>query len=85
MQTAPPRSAFGEVTDFLATNPTPEEILAYTLSDSLQARAEELLELHGEGQLTPEQHDEMMDLVRIDTILQLLKAKTKRRLQAASE
>lgn len=52
MQTAPRRSVFGELTDFLATNPTPQDILAYKLSD---------------------------------TIFQLRKAKTKRRLQAGAE
>jgi hypothetical protein len=45
MQNAPVRTIFGEITDFLATSPTPEEIIAYRLPDDLQNRAHQLLEL----------------------------------------
>ena len=74
------RSVFSEITDFLATNPTPEEIIAYRLPDDLQARAHELLERNGEGKLTPETRDEMFDVVRVDEMMSLLKAKMKRKL-----
>jgi hypothetical protein len=69
-----------EITDFLATNPTPEEIIAYHLPDDLQVRAHELLERNGEGKLTPEGRDEMLDFVRVDEMMSLLKAKMKRKL-----
>jgi hypothetical protein len=85
MQTAPARSVFGEITDFLATNPTPEEIVAYKLPQDLKTRATDLLEKNGEGELSPEEHDEMMDFVRIDNMLLLLKAKMKLKLQHAAE
>ena len=55
MQNVPIRTVFGEITDFLATNPTPEEIVAYELPEDLQARAHELLDKNGEGELTPEE------------------------------
>jgi hypothetical protein len=35
MLNAPARSVFSEITDFLATNPTPEEIISYRLPDDL--------------------------------------------------
>ena len=85
MQNAPSRSIFGEITDFLATNPTPEEIIAYRLPDDLQARAHELLDKNGEGELTPEEHIEMMDFARVDNMLLLLKAKMKRKLKKTAE
>ncbi len=85
MQSAPVRSVFSEITDFLATNPTPEEIIAYRLSDDLEARAHELLELNGEGELTDEERDEMFDFVRVDEMMSLLKAKMKLKLKKASE
>lgn len=85
MQNAPARTVFGEITDFLATNPTPEEIIAYRLPDDLQNRAHQLLELNGEGQLTPEERDEMMDFVRVDNMMTLLKAKMKLKLKKAGE
>ena len=84
MQNAPVRTVFGEITDFLATNPTPQEILAYHLPDDLQARAHLLAELNGEGELTAEQHKELFDFVRMDEIMSLLRAKMKLKLKKAS-
>jgi hypothetical protein len=81
MQAKPDQTVFGELTDFLATNPTPEEIIAYSLPDDLQARAHYLLERNGEGELTSEESDEMFDYVHIDQLMMLLKAKTKRKLK----
>ena len=85
MLNAPVRSVFGEITDFLATNPTPEAIIAYRLPDDLQERAHELLDKNGEGELTPEEYNEMMDFARIDNMMTLLKAKMKLKLKKASE
>jgi hypothetical protein len=85
MLDAPARSVFGEITDFLATNPTPEAIINYRLPDDLQARAHELLDKNGEGELTPEEYNEMTDFARIDNMLLLLKAKMKRKLDKATE
>jgi hypothetical protein len=82
MDSAPTRTVFGEITDFLATNPSPEAILAYELPTYLQTRAIELLDKNGEGQLTEREHEEMMDFVRIDNMMLLLKAKMKRKLAA---
>lgn len=75
MQNAPARSVFSKITDFLATNPTPQEIIAYQLPDDLQSRAHDLLERNGEDQLTGEEHEEMLDFVRVDEMMSLLKAK----------
>lgn len=85
MQTAPVRSVFSVITDFLATNPTPQEIIDYRLPDDLQARAHELLELNGEGALSEAQRQEMLDFVRVEEMMSLLKAKMKRKLEQASE
>jgi hypothetical protein len=42
MQAAPARTVFSVITDFSATNPTPDEIIAYLLPETLQARAVDL-------------------------------------------
>lgn len=85
MQNTPIRTVFGEITDFLATNPTPEAIVAYELPEDLQARAHELLDKNGEGELTPEEHDEMMDFARMDQMMSLLKIKMRIKLKQQSE
>lgn len=82
MENVPVRTVFGEITDFLATNPTPEAIIAYTLPDDLQARAHELLDKNGEGDLTPEERDEIMDFARIDQMMSLLKIKMRLKLKS---
>lgn len=81
MQNAPARTVFSEITDFLATNPTPETIVAYQLPEILQARANDLAERNGEGELSLIEHDEMMDFVRVDQMMTLLKAKMKLKLK----
>lgn len=85
MQNAPAQSLFGEITDFLAKNPTPQEIIDYRLPEYLQERAHELLEKNGEGLLTSEEQKEMMDFSRLDHMMTLLKAKTRLKLKKASE
>lgn len=52
MQSTPVRTVFDVVTDFLASNPSPEDLIAYQLPNDLQARADYLIERNGEGQLT---------------------------------
>jgi hypothetical protein len=85
MQQAPVRSVFSVIADFLATNPTPEAIITFRLPDDLQARAHELLELNGEGALADEEREEMLDFVRIEEMMSLLKAKMKLKLKKMSE
>ena len=85
MQQAPVKPVFSEITDFLATNPAPEEIINYQLPEPLQARAIELLERNGEGLLSEVEHAEMMDFVRVDEMMSLLKAKMKLKLKQAGQ
>ncbi|MDX2077062.1 MAG: hypothetical protein SFZ02_11570 [bacterium] len=72
---SPIRTVFDVITDFLATNPTPEAILEYRLPDDLQIRATDLLERNGEGLLTYDEEHEMFDFMRADEMMSLLKTK----------
>ena len=85
MQNIPTRTIFSEITDFLATNPTPQAVIAYHLPEKLEARAHELLDLNGEGELTDKEHDEKLDFVRVEEMMSLLKAKMKLKLKRQSE
>lgn len=84
MQNTPIRTVFGEITDFLATNPTAGEIIDYHLPQDLHARAHELLDKNGEGELTIEEQKEMLDFARIENMMMLLKAKMRLKLKKAS-
>lgn len=81
MQNAPTRTVFDVITDFLASEPTPDELIAYHLPDDLQHRVDQLIERNGEGQLTFDEQQELLDFMRADEMIALLKAKTKLRLR----
>ena len=83
MQTMLTRTVFDVITDFLTTNPAPEDILAYHLPDELQARVDGLIERNGEGLLTFEDQQELFDYMRVDEMMSLWKAKTRAKLQDA--
>ena len=81
MQNTPTKTIFDVITDFLATRPTPQEILAFHLPDDLQARADYLLERNGEDLLTPQEREEMHTFMNADEMIALLKAKIKLQLK----
>jgi hypothetical protein len=85
MPTTVTRSVLDVITDFLVSDPTPEQLLAYHLPDDLQARVDKLVEQNGEGQLTFDDQQELYDFMRVDEMMALLKAKTKLRLRNAGQ
>jgi hypothetical protein len=85
MQNTKMPTIFAVITDFLATNPSPEEIIAYRLPEELEERAHELLERNTEDELSPEEREEMFDFVRFDEMMSLLKLKMRLKLKRAAE
>ena len=85
MQNVTTRTVFDVITDFLASEPTPEELITYHLPDDLQVRVDELVERNGEGQLTFDEQQELYDFMRADEMMALLKAKMKLKLKKASD
>lgn len=85
MAVATPISIWEIVTDFLASNPSPQEIIAYKLPPELEARAHDLLDRNGEGELSPVEVQEMQEFMKFDEIMSLLKAKTRLKLRAEQE
>lgn len=66
---------FDRFLDEVVSRMTPAEILAFKLSESEQERVEELLERNNEGDLTPEERRELQQVVEIERVMALLKAK----------
>jgi hypothetical protein len=85
MQSIPTRTVFDEITDFLATEPSPQEIIAYHLPDDLQQRADYLAERNGEDQLTPSEREELDEFLKVDRMFSLLKTKMKLKLKNMSQ
>lgn len=85
MQNAPTRTVFDVVTDFLATEPSPQEIIDYFLPDDLQERADYLAEQNSEGLLTYYEREEHDEFLKVDRMFSLLKTKMKLKLQTESQ
>lgn len=80
MQITPTRAVFDVITDFLASEPTPQQIVDYLLPADLQERADDLAERNAEGQLTYEERAELETFINADQMFSLLKTKMKRKL-----
>jgi hypothetical protein len=68
---------YREMFDFLASGPTPEQIIAHRPSASLQERVAELLEKHREEGLTKEEAAELDGYEQVDDLMSLLKARAR--------
>lgn len=85
MQNVPTRTVFDVITDFLATDPSPREIIDYFLPNDLQARADYLAEQNGEGKLSYDEERELHEFMNADEMFALLKTKMKLRLKRQAE
>lgn len=85
MQKIPTKTVFDVITDFLADEPTPSELLAYHLPDDLQERLDYLLDKNGEGLLTYIEQEELTEFLNADEMFALLKTKMKLKLQTESQ
>jgi hypothetical protein len=63
-----------EVLEFLAQNPTPEEVLTYHAPERAQSRLQRLLALNAAGLLGEEVQQELDELQQIEHIIIILKA-----------
>jgi len=63
-----------EVIAFLSTNPSPETVLGYHVSEAAQVRLRRLLTLNGAGMPSQREQAELDELERIEHFLVLLKA-----------
>lgn len=85
MQRIPTRTVFDEITDFLATEPSPQEIIDYYLSDDLQLRLDELLDKNREGEITPSEREELERFLNANQMFSMLKTKMKLKLKRAAD
>jgi hypothetical protein len=85
MQSTPTRTVFDVITDFLATEPSPQEIIDYYMPDDLQARLDELLDKNSEGEITLSEREELDRFLNADQMFSMLKTKMKLKLKKHSE
>lgn len=70
-------SAYQEMVDFLASGPTPEQIIAHRPSAEFQERLADLLDKNREGELTEHESAELDSYEQIDDLMSLLKARAR--------
>ena len=66
---------YQKLVEYLANFATPEQILAYKISDDMQERLEMLFEKNNEGAITAEERRELDKFVEFDQYVMLLKAR----------
>ncbi|MHB8627484.1 MAG: hypothetical protein ACYDBJ_22320 [Aggregatilineales bacterium] len=79
MAIALPNPLFDDVTDFLASAPTVEQLIDYKPPEALDRRLHDLLDKNEQGNLTAEERGELDEFLRVNHLLNMvvLKARLK--------
>jgi hypothetical protein len=67
--------AMEEIADFLATGPSPDELLQFRPSPRTQARAEELLEKLKDGCMSVDEQAELDQFEQVERLMRFVKAR----------
>ncbi len=81
MGTAYLSPAYNHLLDYLIDKASPQNILAFSLSDEEKERAVELLDKQDEGTLTTEEATELEEMREVELFVSLLKAKALTQIQ----
>ena len=68
-------SAYREVLEYMASHMSPEDILAFKVSDSLQQRIEALLNKNNAGTLSPAEKRELDDIGEFNRLMVVVLAR----------
>ncbi|MBZ0297002.1 MAG: hypothetical protein K8L99_30865 [Anaerolineae bacterium] len=80
MAVAQPDTLFSEILDFLASTPTPTQIIAFKPSDHLEQRLSYLLEQNRLDLLSSEERDELDEFLRMNHFMNMLKIRARQKL-----
>jgi len=81
MATAKLVPSYERFLDRVVESMTPQEILAFQVSEAERERAEELLEKNNEGELTAEERAELEQMLEFEEFMMLLKIRAESILQ----
>ena len=76
MRTRVETQAETEIIQFLARNPSPDQIIAFHPSSAVEDRAYELVEAERERELTEEEERELETYLYLEHFMRMLKAET---------
>jgi hypothetical protein len=69
--------SYDEVIDFIAAGTTPEAVVAFRPSASVQRRVAELVERSKDGSISPEEQSELEDYLQLEHIMIMAKARAR--------
>jgi hypothetical protein len=69
--------SYDEIIDFIAAGTTPEAVLAFHPSESVQQRVAELVERSKEGTISSEEQSELEDYLQLEHIMIMAKARAR--------
>ena len=75
-----PETLFDNILDFLASTPTPENILDFEPPEPLQQRLSYLLKQNRHDQLTADEHHELNEFLRMNRLMSRLKLRARLKL-----
>ena len=70
-------SLLDEIADFLASSPTPDQLLSYHPSERIQERARKLLAKFKEGRLSDVEQRELDQFQHAEILIRLVKARVR--------
>jgi len=85
MNSTPTPTLMNEILDFLASTPTPEDIVAYTPSAELVERSHYLHDRNRSDALSDSERAEFEELRRINHFMNQLKIRARLKLQSATD
>jgi hypothetical protein len=80
-QTMSATKSYDEIIDFIAAGTTPETVLAFRPSDSVQQRVAELVERSKDGSISSEEQSELEDYLQLEHIMIMAKARARQHAQ----
>lgn len=73
--------SYEEIIDFIAGGTTPESVLAFRPSDSVQRRVSELVQLSKQGGISAEDQSELEDYLQLEHLMIMAKARARQHTQ----
>lgn len=80
MATVPSAVLFEDILDFLASTPTPEQIIAFEPSEALKQHLAYLLEQNRHDTLSEDQRVELDEFLRMNHFMTMLKLRARQKL-----
>jgi len=76
--------SYDEIIDFIAAGTTPEAVVAFRPSESVQQRIAQLVERSKDGSMSSEEQSELQDYLQLEHILIMAKARARQHTQLGS-